>query len=183
MEKWLNVVGYEGLYLVSDRGNVKSIDRIVKRGSNEMRLKGKTLKLQDDGACLSLKLSKNGKTKTHRLHQLVCAAFIGEKPINYEVLHADGDYTNNDISNLTYDTKSENQIDLYRIGEKSSNGKLDVSKVLTIRKLYSTGNHTYKSLAKMFDLGPTNIGRIVKKEIYKYVDDCGNIIESTTAVS
>lgn len=176
-------MGYEGLYLVSDRGNVKSIDRIVKRGSNEMKLKGKTLKLQDDGACLLLKLSKNGKTKTHRVHQLVCAAFIGEKPTNYEVLHADGDYMNNDITNLTYDTKSENQIDLYRMGGKTSNGKLNVSEVLTIRKLYSTGNYTYKSLAEMFGLGPTNIGRIVKKEIYKYIDDYGNIIESRTAVS
>ena len=68
-ETWKDVVGYEGLYMISNKGNVRSVDRIDSRGC---RRRGRMLKPTYDKDGYSLvSLYKNGIVKRKRNHRLV----------------------------------------------------------------------------------------------------------------
>src|SRR5699024_3039426 len=185
LEEWKPVVGYEGLYEVSNMGRVKRLGRKVKAsyGSTQYRPE-MILKhwVHNDGRyCVTLR--KNSKKKNKRINILVAEAFIGERPEGYHVCHISGDYTDNNLSNLRYDTVRENSIDHYRQGSKGPNGKLSIEQVLEIRKLYATGDYTHRELGKKFNTAPTNIGMIINKHTFSWLNDDGSIDESNTAVS
>ena len=104
MEEWKNVIGYEGLYEVSNTGQVRSLDRYVKYSNGRIHLhKGKVLSpVKDKDGYLAVFLSCNGKQKTIRIHRLVAQVFI-ENPDNLpEVNHLDEDKTNNRVDNLEF---------------------------------------------------------------------------------
>jgi len=92
-EVWKDIKNYEGLYEVSNFGNVRSL----KYG------KIKYLKpAKNKGGYYFVILCKNGKTKNFRIHRLVANAFI-ENPNNYpQINHKDEDKTNNKASNLEW---------------------------------------------------------------------------------
>jgi len=96
-ETWKPIIGYEGLYQVSDLGKVRSLkfgkERILKPGMS--------------AGYLAVGLCNNGQ-KTRKVHQLVAEAFIGPRPDGYETCHKDDVKTNNVLTNLYYGTKSEN---------------------------------------------------------------------------
>lgn len=92
-EEWKPVVDYVGLYEVSSHGQVKSLDRITPDGKH---LRGRTMKLHPGSqGRLEVNLTKNGKQKVRRVHQLVMEAFAGPPKPGQEVRHLDGDNTNN----------------------------------------------------------------------------------------
>jgi hypothetical protein len=68
-EVWKNIVGYEGLYEVSNLGNVKSLNYL--RTGQE-----KLLNLGINNGYLNVQLCKNGEAKTFLIHRLVAEAFI-----------------------------------------------------------------------------------------------------------
>ena len=110
MEEWKNVIGYEGLYEVSNTGQVRSLDRYVKYSNGRIHLhKGKVLSpVKDKDGYLAVFLSCNGKQKTIRIHRLVAQVFI-ENPDNLpEVNHLDEDKTNNRVDNLEFCDRSYN---------------------------------------------------------------------------
>lgn len=112
-EIWKDVVGYEGIYDVSDKGRVRSLSRLNSIGR---KLKGRILKQNPDGSghlCVAL---HNGKQKTRKVHQLVCEAFIGPRPEGKEVCHGPNGQLDNSTSNLCYGTHRENQRDMIRDG-------------------------------------------------------------------
>lgn len=117
MEQWRQVVGYEGLYEVSDMGNVRSIVRTVIRFDGVVwQLQGVSrIQFIDTHGYPSVMLSKNGIRKTYRVHRIVMDAFIpyGKKR---EVNHIDGNKTNNRVGNLEWVTSSENKIHASKIG-------------------------------------------------------------------
>ena len=75
-ELWRDINGYEGLYQISNFGNVKSVERVVKRGTNFKPVCERVLKTGDKDGYKYVILSKNGKTKTGWVHRLVAQAFI-----------------------------------------------------------------------------------------------------------
>ena len=97
VEIWKVVNGYEGLYKVSSLGRVKNIKT------------GKILKgCVDDKGYLKVKLYKNKKGKTLRIHNLVGKAFIAN-PLNKRCIdHINHDRKNNKVSNLRFATYAEN---------------------------------------------------------------------------
>ena len=120
MEKeiWKDVVGWEGLYQVSNLGNVKSISRIViRKNKKEMYVKEKVLQPYkcSNGGYLSVPLSQNGKRFVESVHRLVAKAFIPNPKQLRDVNHKDGDKFNNKVDNLEWCSHSKNIEHAYRI--------------------------------------------------------------------
>lgn len=114
-EEWLPVVGYEGLYEVSNMGRALSVERLVavndpRRGYGAVSAKILNIPVNSRGYG-HVKLARNGKQRHLRIHRLVLAAFIGPCPEGHEGCHIDGDPTNNQLDNLYWGTKQQNMRD------------------------------------------------------------------------
>ena len=142
-EVWHPVVGYEGLYEVSDQGKVRSVTRRTwnPRGSGcWMQLTGKLLKQHPRKRLghLTVSLHKNHRQKTLLVHRLVTAAFLGPVPTGQEVRHGPAGVKCNALSNLCYGTAVQNAADKLRDGTDNRGTKhyrvkhLDESAVLAI---------------------------------------------------
>ncbi len=110
-EIWKDVIGFEGLYQVSNLGRVKSLDRKVnsRYGINRI-ISGKILKkLINTKGYLYVDLKRKCKGKKHLIHRLVAQAFIPNPENKPQVNHIDGNKQNNCVSNLEWNTISENQ--------------------------------------------------------------------------
>lgn len=109
-EIWKDIKNYEGIYQVSNLGNVRSLNHIRKNGKKKSYIsKGKTLKpaIQNVGYKFVV-LSKNGERKGYRVHRLVAETFI-PNPNNYPCInHKDECRTNNVVENLGWCTISYN---------------------------------------------------------------------------
>lgn len=101
-----SIVGYEGLYAVSNTGKIKSCERCYADGRhlNEKEIHGGYFSNGYQFVCLR----KNGKNKNCLVHRLVAEAFI-DNPNCYPVVnHIDGNKANNDVSNLEWCTQGQN---------------------------------------------------------------------------
>lgn len=103
-EEWKPVVGYEGLYEVSNLGRVKSVHRIVERSDGKTQTVSEKIIKQQIGTSgyYTIRISNMGVMKTYSVHKLICQAFYGHKPNNYKevVDHIDGNRLNNNLANL-----------------------------------------------------------------------------------
>lgn len=117
-ETWVPIPGYEGIYEVSDQGNVRSLDRFVNNGKGgRAKLKGKTLSPgSTPTGYLFVYLCTDGKPKRFYVHRLVMKGFKGEAPPEHEVCHWNDKKDDNRLDNLRYGTRSENMQDLIRNG-------------------------------------------------------------------
>ncbi|ADH03403.1 HNH endonuclease [Bacillus phage W.Ph.] len=149
MEEWKPVVGYEGLYEVSNQGNVRSLPRIVEKSNGvKTTVKGKVMtKRLNDRGYHEIKLSVGGKGAYKKLHRIVAMAFIPNPENKEEVNHKDTDKLNNTVDNLEWNTHEENIRHAFannlidRKGEKGSNSKLTDDDVREIRKRKANGEH------------------------------------------
>ena len=101
-EEWRDIVGYEGLYKVSNKGRVKRLqgkgckqERILKPGKNR-------------GGYLRVKFWKDGKGINYKVHRLVAQAFIPNPQDLPEINHKDENKENNCVENLEWITHKEN---------------------------------------------------------------------------
>lgn len=109
MERWAPIPGYEGAYEVSDRGNVRSLDRVTDRGR---RWKGRVMTPSPmRNGYMTVTLWRDGRQRSRLVHRLVLDAFVGKAPEGHEALHANGDRGDNRLANLSWGTHSENQLD------------------------------------------------------------------------
>lgn len=137
-EIWRPVVGYEGLYEVSNTGLIRSLDRFV---GNRNRIKGKILsiRIEKNGYC-SVALSKYGKIKRYKIHRLVAQAFIPNPEGLPEVNHLDEDKTNNSVDNLEWCDRKYNMNFGSRLNKslltKSEKGYIDFNMIGLDRKEY-----------------------------------------------
>lgn len=130
-EQWLPVVGFEGLYEISDWGRVKSVERKVwfvnRWGQDTQRIvpeRIRELSVNPNGGHLELTLHREGKRRHRFVHQLVLDAFVGPYPDGLDqVRHLDGDPTNNRLDNLRYGTAAENVADMLRHGTQRNQRK------------------------------------------------------------
>lgn len=116
MEEWKSVVGYEGLYEVSNMGRLRSLERtFVNRNGITRRFKGRVLALNPrNGWYATSTLRKDGVTTEVYIHHLVMAAFIGPRPDGLIIAHRDDNKHNNLLSNLRYTTPGDNTADIIR---------------------------------------------------------------------
>jgi hypothetical protein len=101
VEIYKDVIGYEGIYQVSNLGNVKSL-----KFNKERVLKPS----KDSKGYLSINLSLNGVFKMRNIHQLVAESFLNHKRCGYKLVvnHLDFNKTNNNLNNLELVTAREN---------------------------------------------------------------------------
>ena len=104
-ENWKAVVGYEGLYEVSDQGRVRSLARPGVRKTRVLKTAPNTTGYP------SVCLSKNRKRRTRQVHSMVMESFVGPRPSDMEVCHANHDKGDARLSNLRYDTHLANMND------------------------------------------------------------------------
>jgi|SRR5712664_341592 len=112
-EMWLPVPGWEGLYEVSNFGNIRSLPREAMTGRAGIKLRqGRVLKpgTYKDGH-KHVTLSRNGNTKCYQVHKLVLLAFVGPCPEGLQVRHLNGIPDDNHLENLVYGTPKENMKD------------------------------------------------------------------------
>ena len=103
-EIWKDIIGYEGKYQVSNKGNVKSLNYNKTKRSKILRPS------KDKGGYYRVALCKNGKAKPVYIHFLVATAF-NKKYESTETLivnHIDETRTNNNSDNLEWCTYSQN---------------------------------------------------------------------------
>lgn len=111
-EEWRPVVGYEGLYEVSDFGRVRSLER-PQLGGRPGRILKPTRTLAGN-ARVAVTLCNRGKRSSRSVHRLVLEAFVGTRPDGMECCHFDDDPTNNNLANLRWDTRCANRQDMLR---------------------------------------------------------------------
>ena len=97
-EQWRDVAGYDGIYQVSDQGQVRNTHT-----SKLLQL------IRMKNGRMYVTLSSDGFARKCTVHGLVAAAFLGDCPPEHEITPKDGDYTNNAALNLEYVSRGDNQ--------------------------------------------------------------------------
>lgn len=120
-ERWVDAVGYEGIYRVSSAGNVMSvphslIDSAGRRRHFPARLLIPTLGKNPKYGYAHLSLTKDGISKRVWVHRLVAEAFIPNPNNLPQVNHKDGNKANNNVENLEWCTIRDNLLHSFRIG-------------------------------------------------------------------
>ena len=162
-ENWLPVVGYEGLYEVSDLGRVRSLARNT--------TKGKVLKLGFTGDKYQMiGLYKEGVKTSFRVHCLVAFAFLGHKLDGMEIRHVNGNCLDNSRENLCYGTRQENIDDKVRHGTnlngcKNPQAKLTKSDVLCIR----SSMESQRQLARNYGVSKSAIAFVLNRKTWAHV--------------
>lgn len=136
-EIWKDICGFEGLYQVSDKGRVRSLDRIIwnKASGAYQSLKGKVLKPIDNGDYWYVDL-RNGKShKKVSVHRLVAQSFLPNLTNLGYVNHKDENKRNNRLDNLEWCTPQYN----------AYYGKNTKTKLVIATNIITGAQKTYKS--------------------------------------
>lgn len=173
-EVWRDVVGYEGLYEVSNMGRVNSFPKL--NNKNPVYHSKRELKLVKNGdGYYRVSLSRDGCDKRVFVHKLVAQAFIKNPENKPQVNHKDSNIKNNTVGNLEWCTHSENMKHGYKYGNKKRmlgqnnfSSKLRTEEVTKIRTLYSEGV-VQTELSKMFGVTQANISLIVRRDHWKHI--------------
>lgn len=113
-EIWKDVIGWEGLYIVSNFGKICSCDRVVSGNSSHLKgrkIKGKLRKLlimTDRYVSVNLEDKKSKKSTRNSVHRFVAQSFIPNPENKPCINHKDGNKQNNHVSNLEWCTYKEN---------------------------------------------------------------------------
>ena len=135
-EIWKPVVGYEGLYEVSNLGQIRSLGNT--RGPS--RFKGKITILRTEASWvghLRVQLRKDGKYKHYYVHRIVAAAFLPNPDKLPIINHKDCNPLNNSVDNLEWCTQKYNAN--YADAQKK--------KVISFKESNVNSCHYYKGLA------------------------------------
>ena len=160
-EEWRWIPEYEGFYQVSNKGRIRSVDRVIAHKQGPMRRKGVMLKQRLVKGYPMVCLRNSGESEYMTVHKAVLLAF--PKGSGDQCRHLDGNPTNNEAHNLKWGTALENSADRARHGtaargESSGRSVLTTPTVITIKRLSDMG------------YGPTNIGLLVnmdKSRVYE----------------
>jgi hypothetical protein len=111
-EIWKEITDYPN-YMVSNLGNVKSLERMVYAGNNSFQLRKEIIlkpKLFGKEKYYSVNLSNDIGRKSFRIHQLVAIAFLNHIPCGQKLVvnHIDGNRYNNNLKNLEIVSQREN---------------------------------------------------------------------------
>ena len=175
-EKWRHVVGWEGYYVVSNYGRVKSLARsITNTHGYVLQICGRILKsCVGNHGYFVVGLTRGGYTQTFTVHRLVLEAFRGPCPEGMEALHRNGKKKNINLYNLHWGKPIENGKDRIKHGhsprgERQGGSKLTIAKVRLIRSMYAQKKMNQTELAKKFLVCQNQISKIVRREAWGWL--------------
>ncbi len=172
-ERWLPVVGYEGLYEVSDDGRVRSLDRVVAmvfNGKPGTRVfVGCILRPSAPKGRRQVILYRDRSESTRSISRLVCEAFHGSAPLGHEAAHGDGNTLNDHASNLRWATHEENLSDKVihgtdPVGSRNGQAKLTEQEVSEIKAL--RGLRSQRQIAEQFGIHQSGVSQILSGKIW-----------------
>lgn len=168
MENWKDIPGYEGRYQASSLGQIRSLDRRVNIGKGYTRMmRGRILRPAANKYNPHLYVVLGKGSAGSPVHQLVARAFHGLPQEGQEVRHLDGNPLNNRADNLAYGTRTENILDVYRVGKAWR--KLTASDVQDIRERLRNGEPG-RSIAKLYGVGEACISAIKVGRTYAWLE-------------
>ncbi len=163
-ETWKDVIGYEGIYQVSDLG------RVVRIKKSKGTIGDNILTPIKNESGLYVKLRDHGNDKSKKIHRLVLESFLGLDKDKPQVNHKDGNRWNNNINNLEWCSQSENIKHSHRIlgrdytayGESHMNSKTvsQYNKLGNLIDVYGSVNEAGRQLKIQF----TNIAKCARGE-------------------
>ncbi len=169
METWIRAHGFEGLYEVSDMGNVRRLGGSIKC-KRTRPVKAVAMKKRAGYLCVSL--WRGNKGYMQRLHRLVYQSFHGPIPAKMDVHHEDEIKTNNRLDNLRALTKQEHaKISPHSRGEQHFNAILTEDDVRTIRREYQRGvrGSGYVALGRKLGFRSEYVRDVIKRGAWKHV--------------
>lgn len=143
--RWLPVVGWEGVYAVSELGEIQRL--VPGRSTYPGHLISGSI---DAKGYRRTSLSFNGRFEAVGFHRVVCRAFHGPAPAGKAwVLHWDGNPSNNNADNLRWGDASENSADSKRHGTSYNAGSTNRDKTHCPRNhAYTTENTRRDSIGR-----------------------------------
>lgn len=167
MEIWKDVIGYEGIYQISNKGRLKSLVR--KSTGTNTKIESFLKRQKRGNGYYAYSLSKNGKSKHLLQHRLIAIHFI-DNPEGYKcVNHKNGRRNDNSIENLEWCTHSQNSLHGYQEnGRINSKRKLKQELVLEIREKLKNPYHGIgNDLANEYNVSKWIISLIRNFKTYK----------------
>lgn len=175
IEEWRDIEGYEGVYQVSNFGDIKSLARnIYNYFSGTRAVPDRLLKscVQKNGYRI-VSLYPSVKSKTFCIHRLVAQAFIPNPENKPEVNHINGIKTDNRVENLEWATSSENRqhahdtgLKISQKGSECSKAKLNEAQVLEIRSIKTLSR---SEIAEKFMVSKSAIDAIMIRRSWKHI--------------
>lgn len=169
IELWKPVIRWKRFYEVSNLGRIRSVSRVIQRSNGRpMTVRSRVMRTPiGSHGYKCCNLTREGVSKTHCVHALVAAAFIGPRPRGLEVRHKNGRKINCRASNLHYGTVAQNQADSKRHGtnargERNGAAKLTARNVRRIRRL--AGSRTQADLAEEYNVSDSAISLVVSRK-------------------
>ena len=151
MEIWKPVVGYEGLYEVSDAGRL--------RNAKTQKIKIYTRNKTENRPFVGL--WRNNKIKIFKPHTLVLTAFAGPRPQGMECCHNNGDPFDNKLENLRWDTPRNNQLDRIKHGTSNRGERCAVAKLTEAHaRAIIADTRIHREIAAEYGVRENTISRI-----------------------
>jgi hypothetical protein len=170
-KQWKDVVGYEGIYKISEDGELRKLKSDGTMGKESGKIGTQGYKVT--------KLYAYGMKKMRSIHSMVAEAFIGQCPKGKEINHIDANKQNNHYSNFEYITKAENTNHAIKMGlrwvpkgSKCKQALLSEEAVLEILNVVKSSRprrYGGRSLAIKFGVTERTIRSIVSGQNWKHV--------------
>lgn len=159
-EEWKDIVGYDGVYMVSNMGRVKSLSRMTPNGRHFPTI----IKKQsfNRGGYLHVVLYGGSRSKTWTIHKLVGKHYLCNPENKKTINHKNGIKTDNRASELEWFTYKEQVIHAFKIGLNVMPKGIRRNRALSDEDVFFVFNSdkTNTELANIYSLDQTTISNI-----------------------
>lgn len=178
MENWKKIERFNNEYEISDKGRIRSTDKVIKKrnGVNYTR-KGKVLKpdIKHSGYAIGA-VCVDKKMISYKIHRLVADAFISNPENKETVNHKNGIKHDNRVENLEWFTRKEQSIHARDTGLTTilrgsdiGNSVLKEHQVIEIRKKFKPRVYTRRMLANEYGVKECTIKDILHRRSWKHL--------------